>query len=429
MPTKSYFREGREVAKQNPHWTAVRDARQASLTQQCAVDSRELDARFFFARNREAQLVTILQGAPSVYVLALSVVRALIFLAATWFLFQAGVFFLRLVFEATGMTGELLSIAAVGTAVLTFGAVHEALSAWQRKKIVFFSLCATAVVLSIAVQVLLAYLRAELLIAMMNAASGAEINGAVVTGDVPEAVHRFYQRAYHVLPMAVPLLSVALELGGGALAYVALDRLFSPDLLAHLKLNAVRRSMTSLAREKAAVQALPQIFHNEFTAGALVGEHERLQAQAAGVNAVAGQPMSADFKLAVAIPVVIIAVVLLMFALAGSAGAQTMSTPPPDEWVLLDLSRSSEATDGIGQAAFTENCVAVEKLLQARLAPGTNVQAYAITDRSFERPYRLLSAKMPVEPGYFGQNVTAAKSAILNQWKTTCAKLKPDFEV
>ena len=50
-----------------------------------------------------------------------------------------------------------------------------------------------------------------------------------------------------------------------------------------------------------------------------------------------------------------------------------------------------------------------------------------ITDHSFAQPYILLSATVPDDPGYFGERLSTARTALVRAWKLRSVKLQPNF--
>src|SRR5262249_3041930 len=49
-------------------------------------------------------------------------------------------------------------------------------------------------------------------------------------------------------------------------------------------------------------------------------------------------------------------------------------------------------------------------------------------DKSFGEPYILLSARVPDDPGYFGEKLQAAHQQLIALWKRRSAQLQPNFK-
>jgi hypothetical protein len=94
--------------------------------------------------------------------------------------------------------------------------------------------------------------------------------------------------------------------------------------------------------------------------------------------------------------------------------------------IALDLTRSVATVGPDGKSDFEKNVDGVTMVL-ARAVAGTRVSVIGITDHSFTQPYILLSARVPEDPGYFGERLNAARSRLIAAWKQRAAKLSPSF--
>jgi hypothetical protein len=95
--------------------------------------------------------------------------------------------------------------------------------------------------------------------------------------------------------------------------------------------------------------------------------------------------------------------------------------------VAIDLTQSVAATGPDGKSDFQKNVEGVGKVL-AQVPAGTQLTVIGITDQSFSEPYILIRARVPDDPGYFGERLTAARSQIIRAWALKSAHLKPDFK-
>jgi hypothetical protein len=94
--------------------------------------------------------------------------------------------------------------------------------------------------------------------------------------------------------------------------------------------------------------------------------------------------------------------------------------------IALDLSKSVNVKGPDGTTEFHKNVDGVTRLL-AQVPAGAHVTVIGITDRSFAQPYILLSASVPDDAGYFGEQLSAAQRELLRVWKRRSAKLDPKF--
>jgi hypothetical protein len=95
--------------------------------------------------------------------------------------------------------------------------------------------------------------------------------------------------------------------------------------------------------------------------------------------------------------------------------------------IAINLTRSVAATGPDGRSDFQKNVDAVTRLL-AQIPAGTRLTIIGITDHSFAEPYLLMSARVPDEPGYFGERLSAARNQIIRVWMARTAHLTPSFQ-
>jgi hypothetical protein len=107
--------------------------------------------------------------------------------------------------------------------------------------------------------------------------------------------------------------------------------------------------------------------------------------------------------------------------------ARAASTQRVDLVIALDLTKSTDVKGPDGKTEFQKNVDGVAGVL-VQVPAGSNITVIGITDRSFAQPYILLSATMPDDPGYFGERLTAAHSALTRIWRQRSAKLAPTFK-
>ena len=115
-------------------------------------------------------------------------------------------------------------------------------------------------------------------------------------------------------------------------------------------------------------------------------------------------------------------VILLLPGLHGYADAQEQTAIV----AAIDLSQSVGNAGPDARSDFEKNVAGVTKLLAA-LPVSSRVVVLGITDESFGEPYILLSARVPDDPGYFGEKLQAAHRQLIALWKRRCTQLKPNF--
>ncbi|MEW5983711.1 MAG: hypothetical protein AB1806_15265 [Acidobacteriota bacterium] len=365
----------------------------------------------FRLQERERAITEALQDAPPPHVLALSAIRAVIFLALMVPILWGGYGFLVMVCESLGLGAQKEAYALAAT-LLTVGAVDFFFYSWFQGNRVWFSVASTIISMVIAATLLLAFIRADLLgVLAAQATGGADVNGQTVMSEIPSQIASYFRHSGGLLRVAMPLLALSMELLAGAMLFTALERLLSPDLVAYIQRRGIRRRLSGALASVRRIGLEPDLFEQEFLAGGVAAE--------TGVPPAAPDP---HYRLAIAIPIVL-AVLLLLTMLVALAGAQPLSSRDgfPRVVILLDLTKSSQAEQ------FVENKVAAEDIIRKHARPGIVIDVYGITDASFSRPARLLHARPGEDPGYFGEKLAAATKAILDTWRTTAAKLQPSF--
>ena len=108
------------------------------------------------------------------------------------------------------------------------------------------------------------------------------------------------------------------------------------------------------------------------------------------------------------------------------AGMQVHAADRLNLVVAIDLTRSVATAGPDGKSEYQKNVEGVGRLL-AKSPAGSRISVIGITDHSFVQPYILLSARIPDDPGYFGERLNAARSQLVQAWKRRAAHLEPDF--
>lgn len=116
--------------------------------------------------------------------------------------------------------------------------------------------------------------------------------------------------------------------------------------------------------------------------------------------------------------IVLLSLVLVLIITAVARGEDSF-------FILFDLSLSAKCSDYQGKQEFKKNFDFVPEIIK-RLKPGDEIEVIAITEKSFEKPFIILTASLPKEKGKFGEKLAQAKLSLIENWKK--ADLKPNAE-
>jgi hypothetical protein len=214
-------------------------------------------------------------------------------------------------------------------------------------------------------------------------------------------------------------LTALLVIVGGALFHDVKHRLpFSWSCIgAHRRLRRCEAATGTLTNELASLEALVPQFEADFDVG-LAEELQRRQRQTlqsepkgSGKESLSGRPGLGRLGPLLVSPIFLaLCAFLLLLVLLGQAGAA-------DNLVFLDISGSVGVHDYLGKdTEFAGNVAAVEHFIRTRLSPGDALKVFAITERSFERPYVLIDARVSPRKGSFGEGLAREKLRLLKQW-------------
>ena len=266
-------------------------------------------------------------------------------------------------------------------------------------------LTAIAATASLACLMLLALIRGNLIAQQLRESE----NQAVVIDDAQpqnQTENTFYDRTTGLLCAALLLMAFATEVGGGLVLHAAWQSMpdDSEDWAAlRRELLALRVRMAEIAFQITALRNAPQAFEarywRDFYRALLLGATR-----------------SAMTK-------------LLLVLIAGMALAipRAHAEDKLDLVVAIDLTQSVAAIGPDGKSDFQKNVEGVGKVL-AQVPAGTQLTVIGITDQSFSEPYILIRARVPEDPGYFGERLTAARSQIIRAWNQRSAHLRPEFK-
>ena len=320
-----------------------------------------------------------------------------------------------MVLAVTGFFSTLLSFAPFqlgwvswlvsgGMAVLTPFLVDRLLEKPGMEKVLKV-LTGVAAVASLASLMLLALIRGDLLAQQIREteASAVVIDGAPTQ---PASPNTFYDRATILLCAALFLMAFATEAGGG----LALHEAWSSNSDDSEDWAGLRRQLISIRWRMAEIAS--EITRLRNAPGIFVARFWRDFYRALLLNAT----RSAMTKLLMA-----------FFALSVVFAPRVRAENRLNLVITIDLTRSVAATGPDGQSDFQRNVAGVTRLL-AQIPAGTRLTIIGITDQSFAEPYILMSARIPDEPGYFGERLNAARSLIVRAWTERAARLTPTFQ-
>jgi hypothetical protein len=312
-------------------------------------------------------------------------------------------FFSTLLSFAPFQLGWMSWLVSAGMAILTPFLVDRLLENPGMERVLKV-LTGFAAVASLASLMLLALIRGNLLAQQIRESenSAVVIDGAETQ---PASPNTFYDRAAVLLCAALLLMAFATETGGGLVLHEAW-RSSSDDSEDWTKLRRelieVRWRMAEIASEITMLRNAPDIF---------VARFWRDFYRALLLNAT----RSAMTKL-------LIAFVAFLVLAAPRAHAEDHLNLV----IAIDLTRSVAATGPDGQSDFHKDVEGVTRLL-AQIPVGSRLTIIGITDHSFAEPYILMSARIPDEPGYFGERLNAARGQIAHIWTERAAHLTPNF--
>ena len=95
--------------------------------------------------------------------------------------------------------------------------------------------------------------------------------------------------------------------------------------------------------------------------------------------------------------------------------------------VALDLTKSEDVPTPTQKTEFQENVAAVTRLL-AQVPSGSRVTVIGIIHKTFTQPYLLLSATIPENPGFFGEQLRVAHQRLAQAWLARSRQLQPTFQ-
>lgn len=352
--------------------------------------------------SEEKRVAEILEKAPPAGSLRRLRCRAIYCWIVTVLLAVSG-FFGTLLSFAPFRLGRVSWLIAAGMAALTPFLVDYLLESPGMER-ALKALTAVTAAASLASVMLLALVRGDLL--------GQEIReneaSAVIFDDAPpqaETPNTFYDRTTGLLRLALFLMAFAMETGAGLVLHAAWRS--APD---------ESQDWAKMRRDR--VQLLARLAQIAFEITMLRNEPAIFAAQ-----------FWRDFYRALLLKATDSAMkrILAVF-IAGIlfAGIHARTEDRLDLVVAIDLTGSVAAAGPDGKSEFQKNVEGIGRLL-AHAPLGSRITIVGITDRSFAQPYILLSARIPDDPGYFGERLSAARSQLVQAWRRRTSNLDAHF--
>ena len=349
------------------------------------------------------RIAAILEKAPPAGNLRRLRRRAIFYWLVAFLLAVSGFFGTQLSFAPfrLGWMGWLI---ATGMAVLTPFLVDYLLERPGMER-ALTALTAVAAAASLATVMLLALVRGELLGEQMRESEAS----AVILDDAPqqsETPNTFYDRTTGLLCLALFLMAFAMEAGAGLVLHAAWRS--APD---------DSEDWAGLRRDR--VQLLGRLAQITYELTMLRNEPAIFAAQ-----------FWRDFYRALLLKATDSAMkrILGLFILALlCAGIHAQAEGRLNLVIAIDLTRSVATAGPDGKSEYQKNVEGVGRLL-AKTPAGSRISVIGITDHSFVQPYILLSARVPDDPGYFGERLNAARSQLVRVWQHRAAHLDPGFQ-
>ena len=316
------------------------------------------------------------------WVLEIAKARGRLGLLLFFFLVLASYALVFLTFEPYEI-GIKAHFAAAGIILATCLMLDGALAAYYSKKWVLFSLCGVALLCLLFAHIQLGIIRGQVFRALGTASES------------------FYQTTSRILTFALPMLALGVELAAGLTLFRVVEWLYAPEVRAQRRKQREIRNMIALDAEIAMRRNRPKIAASEFVMWARHANAHKL---------------SAEKKWAIALPL-IIGLVILLSLVAGRAFGEELGK---NTVIVVDLTKS------VSPDALAKNVEAVEACLNEAV-PNAGITVLAITDRSFAKPFVLLSGRTGEKPGYFKERLKEERASLVNEWREGAKRLAPAF--
>jgi hypothetical protein len=330
-----------------------------------------------------------------------------------------GEFAIALLFFIGGLASALVALdpfalgskkyfLAVALAIAVPYAVDMVLERWARYERFMKALSAFTAAIAIIAMMTLAILRGEVVGQQQQQANAVvAIDGDAVSPTAPP--NTFYQRTERLLQIFMVLAAFAMELIAGY-AFHAARRLW-----AEMPANAAELREKARALENRRVELVQLIETLEREPDEFVSKFWR-DYHVAQMQGCTGNRVTKMF---------VAAFCCLLF----SAGmSRAYAAEPLNLVVALDLTASVAGARGLDQKTELQHDVSAVGKLLATIPADSRVTVIGITDRSFARPYVLLSAHVDGNEGYFKERIASAHRQLLATWQKRSQGLLENFQ-
>lgn len=218
-------------------------------------------------------------------------------------------------------------------------------------------------------------------------------------------------------------LTAAFAIIGGVSFHIAKNRILSslPLLKLHRQRRNIRRELLWLAEEIAAQDSRVPQFIAQFETGMMKAESQlnELTSMKDPVQSSGHRPR----RKGIIGPIFAFPISLLLFALIFFLLLRGMARGSEAYIILLDMSTSVSVKDYAGkESEFEKNVKAIEHFMRNNISPGDELKVFAITERSFERPYALLDESISKDKGSFGERLARKRLQLFAKWEQLAPK-------
>lgn len=309
----------------------------------------------------------------------------LIFTTGALLLYAAAFYLNYITFSAMGLASIELALVVTLAAFLNFELGLRSYGAWYYgddwKYLPLFIISGLVGVLLVVGQIFLGYIRGDIVEDALFVSPG-------------------------MISFLFPLFAVGVELAGCIAFHEGVHNLLTSGrtIWLHQKIQRGEKTLLELANEIDRLKA----------------DLEITEAEAQGEDSL----QELDYKRTILkrIAITLIATTIILVAVGISVARASECRV-----ILLDLSKSSEATDQSQMGSeFEKNIAATLKIIRG-IDSGGSVTFIGITDQSFSNPMILLDRELPDNPGLFGEKMEFEKKRMVKEFKKIAGSLRPSY--
>ena len=388
--------EGREVGRVFPNdWREHCQPRRRKRELELAPRIREEKHVGTLSKMKEAEIVDRQNksgGTKDSSLVQLMIKRGLFELNFGELLALVGFAFLLFVF-APFQAGWISVVLSVGFVAVTIFSLHIALKSYYETRWLILGISSLCVSFAVFGHVMISLIRGQLFKELFRSSTSG-----------------FYSSATNYLSIALPFLSLAVEIGAALGMFLGIEKLWSADVHDYRNMEKYRERMIAADAEIERLKNLPEKEEIDFISGALGGANEVLHPK---------EKKNVEKKLAWIIPITILIIIILALFTAKAFGNEQERSIV----IVADLTKSSLSKDKEGLTEFEKNVKGIESVL-ATVEPASRIAIIAITDKSFTSPLILLDRVVPKEPGYFKEKIKEAREKLVAEWKEKAKTFK-----